>query len=138
MSAATGRCLCGAVSFALEKPVTDVSVCHCSMCRRHSGGPVIAAYDVGDVRIEGAENLTWYRSSDWGERGFCKVCGSNLFWRLLETGETFPSAGALDDLSGVRLESHIFIDSKPDCYDFAGDAPRLTEAEVLESYAKGD
>ena len=34
------------------------------------------------ITWSGADNLATYTSSDWAERGFCKICGSSLFWRL--------------------------------------------------------
>ena len=26
--------------------------------------------------------MIWYQSSQQAERGFCSICGSNVFWRL--------------------------------------------------------
>ena len=34
---ATGSCLCGSVRYQVNGPVTDVTACHCSQCRRQSG-----------------------------------------------------------------------------------------------------
>jgi len=37
-----GGCLCGAVRYrAIAAPIRAV-ICHCSMCRKHSGAPVLA------------------------------------------------------------------------------------------------
>lgn len=127
--AMTGRCLCGAVAFRLPSAPSEVSVCHCGLCRRQAAGPVMAVHGAGQPEITGTP--VWFRSSDWGERGFCGTCGAALFWRITATGETVVSAHALDDAEGLRLESHIFVDAKPAFYDFADDAPRLTEAEFL-------
>jgi len=38
----TGKCLCGAVRYSVDLESTDLRVCHCSMCRRFSGGIEIA------------------------------------------------------------------------------------------------
>lgn len=78
---ATGRCLCGAVSFVADDVAAEVHSCHCDMCRRWNGGPAFAT-SVGRVTFEGEENVSRYDSSAWAERGFCTRCGTNLFYRL--------------------------------------------------------
>ena len=83
MSTRTGHCLCGAVRFDAEEVAKSFSACHCEMCQRWSSGPFFAT-TVGKVRFTGEENLSRYRSSAWAERGFCKICGSNLFFRILK------------------------------------------------------
>lgn len=88
---------------------------------------------VGKIRFEGEENIACYNSSDWAERGFCKKCGTHLFYRLKENGQTIVWAGSFDDKSPFKLSGEIYVDSKPAAYDFAGDHPRLTEREFLKS-----
>ncbi|MNL53295.1 hypothetical protein D3C87_1765290 [compost metagenome] len=50
---------------------------------------------------------------------------------------TIVSVQAFDDPSVFAFEDEIYIDSKPANYDFAGDRPRLTGAEVEALYAPG-
>jgi hypothetical protein len=88
------------------------------------------------VAIRGKENLQRYESSAWAERGFCKRCGSSLFYRLKEGDGYFLSMGALDDQSPFKLTSEIYVDEKPPGYDFVGSHPRLTGEEFLASMAK--
>ncbi len=135
-STVIGKCLCGAVTFTAEVATRDVDVCHCSMCRRWSAGPYIGLSHDGSVTFTGAENIGVYKSSDWAERGFCKVCGSSLYYHLLGTEHYSFSANALDDEAGITLTSQIFIDEKPGYYDFANDTPKLTGAEVFAAFAK--
>ncbi len=137
MASATGKCLCGAVRFSVEAVKTRHEVCHCGMCRRWSGGPLFAAATEG-VTFQGEENLTIYDSSAWAERGFCKICGSNLFYRLKPADLYFMCVGAFDDPSQFSLVGEIYIDHKPDGYAFAGDLAQLTEAEVLAKYTPSD
>ncbi|MBL6933087.1 MAG: GFA family protein [Rhodospirillales bacterium] len=114
-----GGCLCGGVRFTLERPVSSFGACHCEMCRRWTSGPYLA-HDCGEnVRFDGEEYIQRYKSSDWAERGFCKICGSNLFYFVIQTGHFIMSIGALDNPDGLKMKSQIFIDEKPDCYDFA-------------------
>ena len=139
MSAVTaGHCLCGAVRFTGHGALTGVTPCHCGQCRAWCSGPFWAAHFEAGVSVEAGATLNWFASSDHGERGFCTVCGTHLFWRMVETGEIVVSWGALDDLTGTRIESHIFHDRKPEQYAFADDAPRYTEAQTLAMFAGGE
>ena len=90
-----------------------------------------------EVSWTGEENIQTYASSDWAERGFCRICGSSLFWRMTAVGPGFMSlnAGTLDDLTGLPLKTEIYIDHKPDGYAFAGDTTKMTEAEVMAMFA---
>jgi hypothetical protein len=138
-SQTTGACLCGKVSFTLNEPPSSASACHCAMCRTWSSGPFLAAHVEQAPVIEGQENLTWYESSDWAERGFCSNCGANLFYRLKgDPPQYVISVGALKDTQALSLTEQIFIDEKPAYYAFAGDIPALTGAEVFAKYAPDD
>ena len=130
-----GECLCGKVRFRVTEPTDDVAVCHCGMCRRWSGGPALVIDCEKGVEFEGEDNIVTYRSSDWAERAFCGTCGTNLFYRIVETGQTFLCAGALDDQAGLTMTSQIFIDEKPDFYEFANATENMTGAEVFALYA---
>jgi hypothetical protein len=47
-------------------------------------------------------------------------------------------AGILDDPTGLTLTSQVFIDDKPDFYDFANETKNMTGAEVFALYAPSD
>ena len=121
---AKGKCLCGAITFEADEIDTHVHACHCSMCRRWSGSPALAAA-VGSVTFSGEENISRYESSDWAERGFCKQCGSNLFY-LLKPARYILQAGTFNE-QPFELEGEIFCANKPGWYGFAGDHPRHDE-----------
>ena len=127
---ATGKCLCGAVTFTAEEVATQVHACHCSMCRAWSGSPLLAV-QVGKIEFQG--DVSRYDSSEWAERGFCSRCGSNLFYRLKEADQYIVSTGVFDDQSGFELVGEIYIDEKPPGYGFAGEHPRQTGAEFMAS-----
>ncbi len=38
----SGSCLCGAVSVSMDLEKTDFDVCHCGMCRKWGGGPLLS------------------------------------------------------------------------------------------------
>lgn len=130
----TGRCLCGAVSFSAEIEKTEHGACHCGMCRRWCGGPPLFNTPAKSVTFEGEDHITRYPSSSWAERGFCKQCGTLLFYFYKPMQGYSMAVGALDDAAAFRLTSEIFIDNKPDGYALAGDHPRWTEAETRAKF----
>lgn len=131
----SGRCLCGAVTFAAEDAAAEYSACHCGMCRRWSGGAPFFAVRAKAVTFASEELVGRYASSAWAERGFCKRCGTTLFYFLKPTGAYMMSVGAFDDQERFRLSLEIFVDRKPQGYDLAGSHPRWTEAETFERLA---
>jgi len=134
-----GRCLCGAVQFTgTPVPGRGISVCHCGQCRRWAGGPFFAVRMQGGITLTQEVGLIWFRSSDHGERGFCDRCGSSLFWRKPGSGlDVAVSVGALVDGHREQIASHIWIEDKPDFYDFADDAPRLTAEQAMARVMTG-
>lgn len=137
MKDASGRCLCGAITFTAQEVNTEIHACHCDMCRRWNGGPALAA-SVGSVTFTGEEHLTRFDSSAWAERGFCNRCGSNLFYRLKDADHYIVAMGAFDDPSTLKLSGEIFIEEKPSAYDLAGDHSRMTGEEFIASLQQGD
>ncbi|PWC13028.1 GFA family protein [Brenneria corticis] len=128
-----GHCLCGGVTISTAHPVTEVTACHCGMCQKWGGGPFMSVDCKDDISIEGEENITLYRSSDWAERAFCKVCGSHLFYKLLSPATYFVPAALFDDRSGQEFVAQIYIDNKPPYYSFSQSTPLLTEQDVIDS-----
>lgn len=134
-STMTGRCLCGAVTFTLRGEHKEVGICHCAMCRRWAGAPNMGLEIGKEIEFGGTDQITTYRSSDWAERAFCKICGSNLYYRIIETGDYALCAGLFDDQSGFVMTNQIFIEDKPAFYTFANDTKTMTGAEVFALYA---
>lgn len=133
-----GHCLCGAVRLIVKKAGSKVGACHCSMCRRWSGGPLMEIDGGNDVAFEGQEDITIFDSSPWAERGFCRKCGTNLFYRLKETGQHMILAGLLDDTDGLVFDSQVFIDEKPAYYCFANETKDMTGAEIFAMYGPSE
>ncbi len=120
-----GSCLCGAVSFEVDAALQPPDACHCTQCRKHSGH-FWASTDVSRsaLTIHGAENVSWYRSSEKVQRGFCSRCGSSLFWDPLGKNIISIAMGAFDLPTGTRLEMHIFVADKGDYYDIEDGLPQ--------------
>lgn len=135
-----GGCLCGAVRFKARLTGTNFGVCHCPMCRKWTGSALLGiTVPEGNVAWVGAEHIAKRQSSAWGERAWCRDCGSPVWFRVTVDG---PYAGNLelpigtfDDANGLTMTNEIYIDHKPDSFAFAGDDRQvLTRAQCVEKF----
>lgn len=131
-----GSCLCGAVRLAIRTPSKSVGACHCSMCRKWGGGPLFAVECESDVQFEGAGDISTFGSSEWAERGFCRTCGTHLFYRLKEEGHYAIPVGVIDDADDWDFNQQIFVDEKPSYYAFSNETKDLTGQEVFAQYSE--
>lgn len=125
----TGSCLCGAVTFEARGSLREVVFCHCGQCRRQTGLYYASTNSAEkDLTVSGGENITWYQSSDKGRRGFCKHCGSALFWKYEGTEHISIQAGSFDMPSRLVPGYHIFCEDKGDFYDINDDLPQYRKS----------
>ncbi|MFC2966615.1 GFA family protein [Acidimangrovimonas pyrenivorans] len=117
----TAECLCGSVRFTLPGPAGAVTACHCSQCRR-SSGHFAASFDVDEASVvyESRETLAEYETPGFARRGFCRQCGSSLWYRAGD-GAFAVEAGAIRGPTGGRLVLHIFTEDKGDYYEIGDD-----------------
>lgn len=121
----SGSCMCGAVMFEISCDLGMPDACHCSQCRKQSGHFYASAEVARDhVTIQGSENITWFQSSEKVRRGFCRTCGSPLFWDPVQRDWTAVAMGAINTPTNVRLAKHIFVADKGDYYDIEGGLPQ--------------
>lgn len=100
-----GSCLCGGVRFRYDGEIEEISLCHCSQCRKAHGAPYAAVGPVATERLQflaGAGLLREYRSSPNKVRVFCSACGSPIF-------------SARDDVPGVRRLRLGAVDTPFEC-----------------------
>ena len=92
--------------------------------------------DCGDsIVFDDMTHVGIYRGSEWGERVFCKSCGSSLVWRMQDGSGSGVSMQAFDDPSQFVLKMQWFIDKKPDSYALVNDTDTKTEAECFAMFA---
>lgn len=118
MAKLTGGCLCGAVRYEIEGPISGTSVCHCTHCQKVTGSAfsvnVLVPRD--GMKVTGA---TLAQFADTGESGrtvvrqFCGRCGSSI----ASEPEAMPTltvlkAGTLDDRSFLQPATHIWTRSR--------------------------
>ena len=135
-------CLCGAVRFDITSNPTETGACHCSMCRKASGGVFLGVQVPPDgLSFTKDEGHSVYKSSAWAERGFCKTCGSTLYYRVTAPGPHHGTwhvgLGSFDDPEGIVMTGEIYIDKKPGGYGFAGETHKMTEADVMKMFGMG-
>ena len=131
-----GQCLCGAVKMESDTVSNKVHACHCDMCRRWSGGPLLAVDCEAQVKFDGESNISRFDSSDWAERGFCAKCGTHLFYRLKQSGQYIVPVGLFSNLEGIEFEGQIFTDQKPHYYEFANETEMMTAEQVFAMFAE--
>lgn len=134
----TGSCLCGGVSYAVDVESTKVDACHCGMCRKWAGGPLMVVESKGPIAFEGEQNIARFASSQAIERGFCKICGSTLFTKVVGADHYFLAAGGIAESDKLMLVQEIFIDDKPSYYAFANDTHKMTSEEFFKAWAGYD
>lgn len=133
-----GQCLCGKVTVTAKRASNDVGACHCDMCRRWGGGPFMEINCGTDIEFDGEEDVAIYGSSDWAERGFCRNCGTHLFYRLKGSGEHMVPVGLFEIGDNLEFKSQVFIDEKPGYYEFANKTKDFTAAEIIAMFSAPD
>ncbi len=120
-----GGCLCGAVRYQLQPPLRPVVACHCRQCRRTSGN-YVSATNVPRLSfaLTSSDGLKWYRSSERARRGFCRECGSSLFWSADALDTISIMTGTIDGETGLRTVAHICVADKGDYYELNPSEPQ--------------
>jgi len=129
----TGGCQCGAVRYALLSEPTDPSICHCRMCQKAFGNYIapLAGVPMADLVWTRGEPGR-FRSSDEVERGFCRDCGTPLFYRVLARDRISVSIGSLDAPNRVAPVIQYGVEAKS--FHFDG-LHRLPGEATSEAYA---
>ena len=120
-----GGCLCGAVRYRASE-VSGAGYCHCRMCQRASGAPVVAwcgaplasfAWTAGKPKE--------YRSSEKAFRIFCGDCGTQLgYRRAVGATEMELNLATLDRPEEVEPRYHIYTATQMPWLHIEDDLPR--------------
>jgi hypothetical protein len=110
-----GSCQCGGVRFEVTGPFLSAAFCHCTTCKKISGGVGTAN---GRARTEditvvaGRELIETYQPQEGSAKSFCRTCGSNLFgggWPYSE--QVSVRLSAIDSGLEQKPESHNYVRS---------------------------
>ena len=116
--------------------IDHAHACHCPTCRGQNGGGAFHGIQYkGGADITG-ETVTWYASSEYGERGFCSKCGSTIAWRLQGNPSVSTlSLGLFENGAGIKIGTHIFSDMAGDYYHLGTDIPHKTSEQMFAEFA---
>jgi hypothetical protein len=129
----SGSCLCGGVRYEYDGEIQEVSMCHCSQCRRAQGSAFVAVAEIDASRFKlacGADLLKEFRAVPHKARVFCSNCGSPIY-------------SARDDLPNVKRlrlgtvatpfhcsnRYHIHVASKATWHEITDSLPQHAEAK---------
>lgn len=122
-----GECNCGSVAFEIDADLSDVFICHCSICRRSTGsnGIAVVVTDNSAFRwTRGTEQIaTWEKPDAEWQTWFCRTCGSSLPGANDATRMFVPAGLIVDGGESLRVAHHIYVDSKA-AWDEIGDDGR--------------
>lgn len=135
-----GGCLCGAARYrATAEPLRGV-ICHCPMCRRHSGAPALAFVHFPTEAFTWLGSMpTWFRSSAHAVRGFCSRCGSTLGMREeILADRVQVCVGSLDEPDRVRIDDHVWARSRVSWFDTTDSLPRFEGSSTAVASLAGN
>lgn len=103
-----GGCFCGHVRYEAGGTPFHPTICHCSMCRRVAGSPMVAWFSVPrtEYRVVAGEP-TRFASSPDATRSFCPRCGTPLtFEARYSPDEIDITTVSLDDPEAMPPADH--------------------------------
>ena len=113
MSNYEGGCLCGEVRFRVKAAAIETGYCHCRMCQRNSGAPVVAWTTFPATSFSWiAGSPATYVSSPQARRQFCSRCGSYMVFQQDNSAEISVNTASLDDPASFPPRMHIFVESR--------------------------
>lgn len=131
---ACGACLCGAIHVEIDLPPKWVAHCHCSQCQRAHGAAFVTWLGVNELaaRISDPEQqLQWFASSQAARRGFCRRCGSSLFFTSSRwPGELHIVRACFGDPIAQLPMAHVFYDTHVDWFEVRDSLPKKAAPEV--------
>ena len=112
---ATGRCLCGAVSFTINAEPIGTGQCHCKDCQRSTGSAFLTAVGVPNDAVTFTGDMRTYTQPGGMtglplHRRFCAKCGSPVFLEREGAGRVLLMAGTLDDTRFVKPTKAVFCE----------------------------
>ncbi len=120
----SGQCNCGKVAFEIDDDISQIFVCHCTICQKSTGSngiPVVVFSKDAFSWIRGEDQISSWKKpdADW-KTCFCKTCGSPLPGENDETRMFAPAGGITGGGKGLKVTHHIWVNSKAK-WDVIGD-----------------
>lgn len=125
-----GSCLCRQVTFVVDGPISELSNCHCTECRKAYGsafGTVAICKKENFKYLTGENLISSYKQSERVNRYFCNHCGSPL--PIKEEWDPLIGipAGLLDDDPKAKIREHIFVKYKAPWWEITDNITQYDE-----------
>jgi len=130
----TGGCQCGAVRYRAEPIIDNAHICHCRMCQKAVGNFFAA--------LVGAPKETFaltrgkpatFRSSEHVERGYCRDCGTPLFYNGVNSKYVSLTIGSMDHPERLKPLSQDGIEGRMPWFSELTSVPDYGETEAGDS-----
>ena len=138
--ALSGKCLCGAVRYAVADEFLYAANCHCSNCRRATGSAFKPFAGIARDKLsiaKGEDNLLIFGDESSAHDVHCKTCGSLLFSVVRDGAYVHVAMGTLVDDASIRPTAHIFVGSKARWHTIADGLPQY-EAHAPPNVSPGN
>lgn len=126
----SGGCLCGELRYEATAAPFDGTYCHCSMCRRSTGGlfSIGVLFNWADFRVVQGEP-EYYHASELGHYAFCGNCGSTIYGTYEGSPSLYVYLDGLDDPNAWPFDAegwsgHVFVDDKVSWYQIRDGLPQ--------------
>ena len=109
---ATGKCLCGKVTYRLASKPLMLHVCHYKNCQRQAGASFIpfVAVPLTEVEVEGTSKVFMDDDTAIGNtvaRHLCRDCGSPIYVVVARAPKTaYFASGTLDHTDHLVPKCH--------------------------------
>ena len=134
----TGGCQCGAVRYELSVPPSGTHFCHCRMCQRAVGNVFAGLTGVYKNQLKWTKGQpAFYQSSSVAKRGFCRDCGTPLYFGYDKGEWNCVTIGSLDHPEDLQLEQHYGVESKLPWLKLCDGMPEEMSDPESDERAKG-
>ena len=126
----TGGCACGALRFTSSADPVDGGYCHCRLCQKTNGAPVLAWASFPIAAFSYTRGVpARFASSPSGLREFCATCGTPIAFRMaMEAATVDVYVGALDDPNAFPPRQHVWCESAVSWFAIDDQLPRYAQA----------
>jgi hypothetical protein len=128
-----GKCMCGAVQYAVANEFIYAMNCHCSNCRRTTGSAFkpFAGIEREKLEISEGEGDLMRFGGEQNHDAHCRRCGSLLYSLVRDGAFVHVPMGTLVDDPTIRPTQHIFVGSKASWFTITDDLPQFEEFPVV-------
>ncbi len=128
-----GACLCGGICYEYDGAIDEISMCHCSQCRKAQGSAFVAVCPVDANKfkfIKGTELLKEFRAVENKARVFCSNCGSPIYSARDDLPDIMRlRIGTIETAFQCENRYHAYADSKAPWYEIVDKLPRFSSVK---------